>query len=181
MVPLLFWLGVLSSQLKCQEQSSSDAITFITSRSITDSRSAIRPSLPTAPQPSVSRSVMSWPSASAALFPRLCASTFSVKRSSASKVTSRRSSCFSEAFENLPWTSIVQHHALALGRSLTSSQGLTCGQKRTLERSKVCIPYSKTLFSISCWLIQHDGGCSTSSIESICPKLSLKAICQQVD
>ena len=96
MLLLLFWLGVLSSLLKWQEQLSSDAITFITSRSITDSRSAIRLSPATAPQPSVSRPVMSWPSASAALFPRLSASTFSVKRSSASKVTSRRSSFSSE-------------------------------------------------------------------------------------
>lgn len=96
MALLLFWLGALSSIPKCRGRSLSDAITCTISRSTTGSRSAIRLCQCTARPPSVSRPVMSWLSASAVPSPRPSASMSSARRSSTSRVTSRRFSFSSE-------------------------------------------------------------------------------------
>ena len=89
-------LGVSCFQLRWTEPLSSAVITFTTSRSTTDSKSATRQSLPIAPQHIVSRLVMSWLLVSADLSQRQCASMSSARKCSVLKVTSRKPSFSSE-------------------------------------------------------------------------------------
>ena len=89
-------LGVSCFQLRWTELLFSAVITSITLRSTTDLRSAIRLSLPTYPLHSVSSKVTSWLLVNADPSPRQCASTWSARKSSVLKVTSRKHSSSSE-------------------------------------------------------------------------------------
>ena len=95
------WLGVSCLPPRWTERLLFVVITSTTSRSTTDSRSAIRQYPSTAHQHSVLRSVMSWLSVNADHSQRLFASMSSARKSNVLKVTSRRLSSSSEEWNDV--------------------------------------------------------------------------------